>query len=173
MLSAVEGCVYAESVRIGGDAFDEAIITHVRRHHGCVIGETTAERIKIEVGTALDSDEPLSIEVHGRSMAEGVPKTLTVTSGEIQEALADPLRGIMSAVRSALEQTPPELSSDIAERGIVLTGGGALLHGMDKLISKQTGLPVIVAEEPLTCVVRGGGLALDYIKDKRLNTIFV
>ena len=170
---ALSGCVYAESVRIGGDAFDEAIITHVRRHHGCVIGETTAERIKIEVGTALNSDEPLSIEVHGRSMAEGVPKTLTVTSGEIKEALADPLRGIMSAVRSALEQTPPELSSDIAERGIVLTGGGALLHGMDKLISKQTGLPVIVAEEPLTCVVRGGGLALDYIKDKRLNTIFV
>ena len=170
---ALSGCVYAESVRIGGDAFDEAIITHVRRHYGCVIGETTAERIKTEIGCALASDEPLELEIHGRSMAEGVPKTLTIDSSEITQALADPLRGIMSAIKSALEQTPPELSSDIAERGVVLTGGGALLRGMDKLISKETGLPVIVAEEPLTSVVRGGGIALDFINNKNLNTIFV
>ena len=170
---ALSGCVYAESIRIGGDMFDEAIITQVRRTHGCVIGETTAERIKQEVGSALNEDSQLEVEVRGRSMAEGVPKTFTVNSEEVQKALSDPLSGIVSAVKAALEQTPPELSSDIAERGIVLTGGGALLRDLDKLISKETGLPVTVAEEPLTCVSRGGGIALDFINNKSLNMIFV
>lgn len=170
---ALSGCVYSDSVRIGGDVFDEAIINHVRRNHGCVIGETTAERIKKEVGTALEADEKLEVEVRGRSMAEGVPKTLTVNSKEIQTALNDPLNDIVSAVKVALEQTPPELSSDIAERGIVLTGGGALLRNLDKLLSKETGLPVSVAEDPLTCVSRGGGKALDFINNKSLNMIFV
>lgn len=170
---ALSGCVYAESIRIGGDMFDEAIITHVRRTHGCVIGETTAERIKKEVGSALNEDSQLEVEVRGRSMAEGVPKTFTVNSEEVQKALADPLSGIVSAVKVALEQTPPELSSDIAERGIVLTGGGALLRDLDKLISRETGLPVTVAEDPLTCVSRGGGIALDFINNKSLNMIFV
>lgn len=170
---ALSGCVYAESIRIGGDMFDEAIITHVRRTHGCVIGETTAERIKKEVGSALNEDSQLEVEVRGRSMAEGVPKTFTVKSEEVQKALADPLSGIVSAVKVALEQTPPELSSDIAERGIVLTGGGALLRDLDKLISRETGLPVTVAEDPLTCVSRGGGIALDFINNKSLNMIFV
>ncbi len=170
---SLSGCVYADSVRIGGDLFDEAIISHVRRNHGCVIGETTAERIKHSVGSAIDEDAKLEVEVRGRSMAEGVPKTLTVTSEEIQKALSDPLSGIISAVKTALEQTPPELSSDIAERGIVLTGGGALLRNLDKLISKETGLPVTVADDPLTCVSRGGGAALAFINNKSLNMIFV
>ncbi|ELA08980.1 rod shape-determining protein MreB [Moraxella macacae 0408225] len=172
---ALSGCVYADSIRIGGDVFDEAIITHVRRTHGCVIGETTAERIKVEVGTAIEEkgDTVLEVEVRGRSMAEGVPKTFTVTSTEIQKALSDPLSGILAGVKVALEQTPPELSSDIAERGIVLTGGGALLRNLDLLISRETGLPVTVAEDPLTCVTRGGGKALDFINNKSLNMIFV
>lgn len=173
---SLSGCVYSDSIRIGGDVFDEAIITHVRRTHGCVIGETTAERIKTEVGTAIEDaklDKPLEVEVRGRSMAEGVPKTFTVTSTEIQKALSDPLSGIVAGVKAALEQTPPELSSDIAERGIVLTGGGALLRNFDKLISRETGLPVMVAEDPLTCVSRGGGKALDFINNKAYNMIFV
>ncbi|WP_434353284.1 rod shape-determining protein [Psychrobacter sp. HD31] len=172
---ALSGCVYADSIRIGGDVFDEAIVTHVRRNHGCIIGETTAEHIKQEVGTAVleDGDEKLEVEVRGRSMAEGVPKSLTVTSDEVQKALQDALNGIVAAVKQALEQTPPELSSDIAERGIVLTGGGALLRNLDKLLSKETGLPVAVAEDPLTCVTRGGGKALEFINNKSLNMIFV
>ena len=170
---SLSGCVYADSIRVGGDLFDESIITNVRRSHGCVIGETTAERIKQTVGSAIDEDAKLEVEVRGRSMAEGVPKTLKVTSEEVQKALSDPLNDIVSAVKTALEQTPPELSSDIAERGIVLTGGGALLRNLDKLISKETGLPVTVAEDPLTCVSRGGGAALSFINNKSLNMIFV
>ena len=174
---ALSGCVYSDSIRIGGDVFDEAIIAHVRRTHGCVIGETTAERIKKEVGMAISDDEllanPLEVEVRGRSMAEGVPKTLVVNSTEIQKALSDALAGIIAGVKAALENTPPELSSDIAERGIVLTGGGALLRHLDKLISRETGLPVTVAEDPLTCVSRGGGKALEFINNKALNMIFV
>ena len=171
---ALSGCVYADSIRIGGDVFDEAIITHVRRTHGCVIGETTAERIKTEVGTAIDEpDNTLEVEVRGRSMAEEVPKSFVVTSTEIQKALNDPIAAIISGVKAALEQTPPELSADIAERGIVLTGGGALLRNLDVLISQETGLPVTVAEDPLTCVSRGGGKALDFINNKALNMIFV
>lgn len=174
---ALSGCVYSDSIRIGGDVFDEAIINHVRRTHGCVIGETTAERIKKEVGTAISDDDmlakPLEVEVRGRSMAEGVPKTLIVNSTEIQKALSDALAGIIAGVKAALEHTPPELSSDIAERGIVLTGGGALLRNLDRLISRETGLPVTVAEDPLTCVSRGGGKALEFINNKALNMIFV
>ena len=171
---ALSGCVYADSVTIGGDKFDDAIINHVKKTHGCMIGETTAERIKKEVGTAIfDEKENLEVEVRGRSMAEGVPKSFTVNSKEIQQALSEPIAGIVSAVKEALEQTPPELSSDIAERGIMLTGGGALLRNIDRLLSKETGLPVAVAEEPLTCVSRGGGKALDFLDSKGLNMIFV
>ena len=171
---ALSGCVYADSIRIGGDVFDEAIITHVRRTHGCVIGETTAERIKTEVGTAIeDPENPLEVEVRGRSMAEGVPKSFVVTSAEIQKALSDPITGIISGVKAALEQTPPELSADIAERGIVLTGGGALLRNLDKLLSQETGLPVVVAEEPLTCVTRGGGKVLEFFDNPNHDMLFV
>jgi rod shape-determining protein MreB len=158
---SLNGIVYAQSVRIGGDRFDEAIVNYVRRNHGTLIGEATAERIKIEVGCAFPQAEVREIEVSGRNLAEGVPRMFTINSNEVLEALHEPLAGIVSAVRSALEQTPPELCSDVAERGIVLTGGGALLRDLDRLISEETGLHVHVADDPLTCVARGGGRALE------------
>jgi rod shape-determining protein MreB len=172
---SLQGCVYADSLRIGGDVFDEQIINYVRKAHGCVIGETTAEVIKKEVGMALlDPDSKvLEIEVRGRNLAEGVPRAITVTSIEIAQAISDPLQNIVSAVKSALEQTPPELSSDIAERGIVLTGGGALLRNLDKLLAQETGLPVVVAEDPLTCVTRGGGKVLEFFDNPNHDMLFV
>jgi len=160
---SLSGIVYAASVRIGGDKFDESIINYVRRNYGILIGETTAERIKQEIGTAFPSTEILELEVRGRNLAEGVPRSFTLNSNEVLEALQEPLSGIVGAVRAALEQAPPELAADIAERGMVLTGGGALLNDLDRLLMEETGLPVIVAEEPLTCVARGGGRALELI----------
>ena len=160
---SLSGVVYAQSVRIGGDRFDEAIINYVRRNYGSLIGETTAERIKHEIGTAFPGSEVREFEVRGRNLAEGVPRSFTLNSNEILEALQEPLSGIVGAVKAALEQTPPELASDIAERGMVLTGGGALLKHLDRLLMEETGLPVIVAEDPLTCVARGGGRALEMI----------
>ncbi|WP_269914206.1 rod shape-determining protein [Acinetobacter sp. HY1485] len=170
---SLQGCVYADSLRIGGDVFDEQIINYVRKAHGCVIGETTAELIKKEVGMAVASDKKLEIEVRGRNLAEGVPRSITVNSDEVMKAIADPLQSIVSAVKSALEQTPPELSSDIAERGIVLTGGGALLRNLDQMLAQETGLPVVVAEEPLTCVTRGGGKVLEYFDNPNHDMLFV
>ncbi len=158
---SLSGIVYSDSVRIGGDRFDEAIITHVRRQYGSLIGDATAERIKQEIGIAFASVESSEIDVRGRNLAEGIPRSFTLDSEEILEALQEPLSGIVQAVKRALEQSPPELASDIAESGIVLTGGGALLRGLDQLISKETGLPVRVADDPLTCVARGGGRALE------------
>ena len=158
---SLNGIVYAASVRIGGDRFDEAIISYVRRNYGTLIGETTAERIKQEIGSAYQCEEVLKMEVRGRNLAEGIPRSFVLNSNEILEALQEPLSGIVGAVRTALEQAPPELASDIAERGMVLTGGGALLRNVDKLLAEETGLPVIVAEDPLTCVARGGGRALE------------
>lgn len=160
---SLSGIVYSASVRIGGDRFDEAITNYIRRNYGSLIGETTAENIKKEVGTAYPGSDIREIEVRGRNLAEGVPKSFTLNSNEILEALQEPLLGIVSAVRAALEQAPPELSSDIAERGMVLTGGGALLKDIDRLLMEETGLPVILAEDPLTCVARGGGEALEMI----------
>jgi rod shape-determining protein MreB and related proteins len=160
---SLSGVVYAESVRIGGDRFDEAIISYVRRNYGSLIGEATAERIKHTIGTAFPNSEVKEIEVRGRNLAEGIPRSFTLTSNEILEALQEPLSGIVGAVRAALEQAPPELASDIAERGMVLTGGGALLSDIDRLLMEETGLPVVVAEDPLTCVARGGGRALEMI----------
>lgn len=170
---SLQGCVYADSLRIGGDVFDEQIINYVRKAHGCVIGETTAEIIKKEVGMAVPDGTTLEIEVRGRNLAEGVPRSITVNSTEIMEAISDPLQSIVAAVKSALEQTPPELSSDIAERGIVLTGGGALLRNLDKLIAEETGLPVIVADDPLTCVTRGGGKVLEFFDNQNHDMLFV
>lgn len=170
---SLQGCVYADSLRIGGDVFDEHIINYVRKAHGCVIGETTAELIKKEVGMAFADGSSLEIEVRGRNLAEGVPRAITVTSSEIMQAIADPLQSIVTAVKSALEQTPPELSSDIAERGIVLTGGGALLRNLDKLLASETGLPVMVAEDPLTCVTRGGGKVLELFDNPNHDMLFV
>jgi rod shape-determining protein MreB and related proteins len=157
---SLSGIVYAHSARIGGDKFDESIISYVRRNYGVLIGEATAERIKKEIGTAYPGDQVKEISVKGRKLSEGVPRTFTLNSNEILEALQEPLNGIVAAVKSALEQTPPELSADVAERGIVLTGGGALLSGLDRLILEETGVPVIIAEDPLTCVARGGGKLL-------------
>ncbi|HBK54803.1 MAG TPA: rod shape-determining protein [Xanthomonadales bacterium] len=160
---ALNGIVYSQSVRIGGDRFDEAIINYVRRNHGTLIGESTAERIKLEIGCAYPQKDVREIEISGRNLAEGVPRMITINSNEVLEALHEPLSGIVSAVKHALEQTPPELCADVAERGIVLTGGGALLRDLDKLIGEETGLHVFVAEDPLTCVARGGGKALELV----------
>ena len=149
---------------------DEAIINYIRRNYGMLIGETTSENIKKEIGSAFPGSEVREKEVKGRNLAEGIPRSFTVSSNEILEALTDPLNSIVSLVKSALEQTPPELAADIAERGMVLTGGGALLRDMDRLLMEETGLPVVVAEDPLTCVVRGSGMALEKIE--RLSAIF-
>lgn len=162
---SLSGIVYAQSVRIGGDRFDESIINYVRRNYGSLIGETTAERVKHEIGTAFPGAEVRDLEVRGRNIAEGVPRSFMLNSNEILEALQEPLSGIVGAIRAALEQTPPELAADIAERGMVLTGGGALLRNLDRLLSEETGLPVIVAEDPLTCVARGGGRALEIMDE--------
>ena len=155
------GMVYAGSVRVGGDKFDEAIVNYIRRNYGMLIGDTTAENVKKEIGSAFPGSEVREMEVKGRNLAEGIPRSFTISSNEILEALTEPLNQIVGAVKSALEQTPPELGADIAEKGMVLTGGGALLRDLDRLMMEETGLPVIVAEDPLTCVVRGSGKALE------------
>ena len=162
---SLNGIVYSESVRIGGDKLDEAIINYVRRNYGILIGEATAERVKHEIGTAFPASEVREIEVKGRNLAEGVPRSFTLNSNEILEALQEPLAGIVGAVKTALEQTPPELGADVAERGIVLTGGGALLKDLDRLLMEETGLPVVVADDPMTCVARGGGRALELMEE--------
>lgn len=158
---SLNGVVYRDSIRIGGDRFDESIVSYVRRKYGSLIGDSTAERIKQEVGCAYKSDDLREIDVRGRHLAEGVPRSFTLTNDEILSALEEPLEAMMRSVKLALEQSPPELAADIAESGIVLTGGGALLTDLDKRISNETGLPVVVAEDPLTCVARGGGKALE------------
>ncbi|RLK51591.1 rod shape-determining protein MreB [Alkalispirillum mobile] len=163
---SLNGIVYSASVRIGGDRFDESIINYVRRNYGILIGEATAERIKHEIGTAFPDPEVHEVEVRGRNLAQGVPRSFTLNSNEILESMQDPLSGIVSALKTALEQTPPELGADVAERGIVLTGGGALLRNIDRLLMEETGLPVVVADDPLTCVARGGGRALEMMDEK-------
>ena len=155
------GIVYSTSVRVGGDKFDEAIINYIRRNYGMLIGEVTAETIKKEIGSAYPGSEVREMEVKGRNLAEGVPRSFAISSNEILESLADPLNSIVSAVKSALELTLPELGADIADKGMVLTGGGALLRDIDRLLMEETGLSVIIAEDPLTCVARGSGVALE------------
>jgi rod shape-determining protein MreB and related proteins len=164
------GLVYKGSVRVGGDKFDEAIINYIRRNYGMLIGETTAENIKKDIGSAFPGSEVRDKEVKGRNLAEGIPRSFTISSNEILEALTEPLNSIVAVVKSALEQTPPELAADIAEKGMVLTGGSALLRDIDRLLMEETGLPVIVAEDPLTCVVRGSGMALEQME--KLHSIF-
>lgn len=163
---SLSGIVYSSSVRIGGDRFDEAIVQYVRRNYGSLIGETTAEYIKKAIGTAFPGNDVKEIEVRGRNLAEGIPRSFIMNSNEILEALQEPLSGIIGAIRAALEQAPPELASDIAERGMMLTGGGALLKDLDRLLMEETGLPVIIAEDPLTCVAFGGGKALEILDAK-------
>jgi rod shape-determining protein MreB len=168
---SLNGIVYSSSVRIGGDRFDEAIVNYVRRNYGTLIGEATSEHIKQQIGSAYPGAEMKELEVKGRNLAQGVPRSFTLNSNEILEALQEPLAGIVGAVKTALEQTPPELGADVAERGIVLTGGGALLRDLDRLIMEETGLPVVVADDPLTCVARGGGRALELL-DERGGDLF-
>ncbi|QXP85248.1 rod shape-determining protein [Methylococcus sp. ANG] len=170
---SLNGVVYAASVRIGGDRLDEAIMNYVRRNFGTLIGEATAERIKHEIGSAYPGSEVKEIAVMGRNLAEGIPRSFTLNSNEILEALQEPLAGVVEAVKQALEQTPPELGADVAERGIVLTGGGALLKDIDRLIAEETGLPVVVAEDPLTCVARGGGKVLELLDQKGGTPFFL
>jgi len=162
------GIVYASSARVGGDKIDQAIVDYMRRNYGTLISEPTAEKIKHQIGSAFPIDEVLSMDVTGRNLSEGLPRKLSLSSNEILEAISDPLHTIVGAVKTALEQTPPELGADIADNGMVLTGGGALLKNLDRLLQEETGIPVIVAEEPLTCVVRGCGKTLgqlDYFKN--------
>ncbi|MEY3513512.1 MAG: Rod shape-determining protein MreB [Pseudomonadota bacterium] len=158
------GMVYKNSARVGGDKFDEAIINYIRRNFGMLIGEQTAERIKKEIATAFPGSGVMELEITGRNLSQGIPQSFTISSNEVLEALTDPLNSLVSTVKIALEKTPPELSSDIAERGIMLTGGGALLRDLDRLLSEETGLPVLIAEEPLTCVAMGCGIALDQMQ---------
>ena len=160
---SLNGIVYSDSLRCGGDVFDDAIIKFVRRVYGIIIGEATAEQIKEEVGSAFKSKIVKKNEFRGRAVATGLPQSFEITNNEILEALSEPLGMIVNCLRTALEQTPPELSSDIAQNGLVVTGGGALLEGVDKLIHSRTNLPVSVADDPLTCVARGGGIALEMI----------
>ena len=158
------GMVYKGSVRIGGDKFDEAIVNYIRRNYGMLIGDQTAENLKKQIGVAYPSAEYKEMEITGRNLAQGIPQSFTVSTTEMFEALNEPLNGLVTAIKIALENTPPELSSDIADRGIILTGGGALLKDLDKMISEETGIPVILADEPLTCVVRGCGMALERLE---------
>jgi rod shape-determining protein MreB len=152
---SLSGVVYSRSVRVAGNEMDEAIIQYVKRKHNLLIGERTAEIIKIQVGSAAPLERPLTMEIKGRNLIEGVPKTVTVTDEEIREALSESVSIIINAIKVALERTPPELSADIMDRGVVLTGGGALLKRLDKRLSDETGLPVFVAEDPLSSVVLG------------------
>ncbi len=160
---SLNGIVYSASLRCGGDVFDDAIVKFVRRVYGIIIGEATAEQIKEEVGSAFKSKIVKKNEFRGRAVATGLPQSFEITNNEILEALSEPLGMIINCLRTALEQTPPELSSDIAQNGLVVTGGGALLEGVDKLIHNRTNLPVSIADDPLTCVARGGGIALEMI----------
>lgn len=160
---SLKGVVYSRSVRVGGDLMDEAIQNYVKRRYNMLIGERTAEQIKIAVGTAMPNGESLTIEVKGRDLVQGVPKGVVVTQEEIRDALIEPINQIIETVRIALEKTPPELASDIVDRGITMTGGGSLLRNLDKLISQETGLPVVLVDDPLSAVVLGSGAVLDQL----------
>ncbi|NNL66074.1 MAG: rod shape-determining protein [Myxococcales bacterium] len=168
---SLSGIVYSNSTRVGGDKMDEAIIDYIKRKYNMLIGERTAEEIKITIGTAYPSEESRSMELKGRDLVAGVPKTLEVKSEEVREALQGPVNAVVDAVKVALEQTPPELAADIVDKGIVLTGGGALLTNLDILLREETGLPVMLAEDPLTAVALGTGQCLDEIHLLRDVTI--
>ncbi|HEY2933710.1 MAG TPA: rod shape-determining protein [Acidobacteriota bacterium] len=157
---SLSGIVYSRSVRIAGNEMDEAIVQYIKRKHNLLIGERTAEQVKIGLGSACPLDQELTMEIKGRNLIEGIPKTITITDEEVREALADCISTIVNAVRVALERTPPELSADIVDKGIVLTGGGALLKNLDKRLMEETGLPVFLAEDPLSSVVLGTGKML-------------
>ncbi|MGM0879988.1 MAG: rod shape-determining protein [Bacillota bacterium] len=157
------GIVTSRSIRVAGDEMDEAVIQYIKRQYNLMIGERTSEQLKMEIGSALPLDRAESIEIRGRDLVTGLPKTLAITSDEVTEALTDTVNAIVDAVKVTLEKCPPELSADIMDRGIVLTGGGALLRNLDKLLQRETGMPVIVADNPLDCVAIGTGRSLDHI----------
>ncbi len=172
---SLDGIVSSKSIRVGGNKLDEVIQRHVKTKYSLMIGDRTAEEIKMKIGSAYPLEQELVLEVRGRDLVAGLPKTIEVTSGEVREALMEPVMAIVDRVKSVLEGTPPELSSDIIERGIMLTGGISLIRGFDKLLSKQTGIPVHVAEDPLSCVALGCGRALDQldvIRDQFIETGF-
>jgi rod shape-determining protein MreB len=158
---ALDGIVANSSIRVGGDEMDDAIVSYVKRTYNLLIGEQTAETIKIKIGTAVKMDKPLSMEVKGRDLVAGIPKNLKLTSDEIRDAISEPISQIVEALKNALEQTPPELAADIVDRGIVMTGGGSMLRGLDILLKEETNLPINVVDDPLLCVVLGAGKVLD------------
>jgi len=158
---SLSGMVYSHSIRIAGDEMDEAVIQYLKRKYNLLVGERTAETIKIQAGSAYPFNEPRKMDIKGRDLMDGIPKTLTITDSDIREALHDPIYAILDAVKTALEGTPPELAADIADKGIIMTGGGSLLHGLDTLIGLETHLKVTIAEDPLSCVVLGAGKVLD------------
>ncbi|MEI8025659.1 MAG: rod shape-determining protein [Pseudomonadota bacterium] len=161
---SLAGIVYSKSVRVGGDKMDEAIVNYLKRKYNLLIGERTAEQIKIAIGTAYPDDEVRTMHVKGRDLVAGIPKTIEITSEEVREAISEPINTIVEAVRVALEKTPPELAADIVDKGIVLAGGGALIRNLDILLREETGLPVMIADDPLCAVVYGSGKALDQIE---------
>ncbi len=158
---ALSGIVADASIRVGGNEMDEAIVAFMRKGYNLLVGEATAEAIKIQIGSASNTVEPREMDVNGRDLISGIPKTIRIHSDEIRECIQEPIQAIVGAVRRALEVTPPELSSDIVDEGIVMTGGGAQLRGLDRILALETGLPIHVDDEPLTCVVRGAGMVLD------------
>lgn len=161
---SLKGIVYSRSIRVGGDKMDESIANYIKRRYNILIGERTAEQIKIAVGSVMPTGQNLSIEVRGRDLVHGVPKAIVVTEEEVRDALIEPVNQILEVIRVALEKAPPELSSDIVERGITLAGGGALIRNLDRLISEETGLPVVLVDDPLSAVVMGSGALLDQIE---------
>jgi rod shape-determining protein MreB len=163
------GIVVSQSIRVAGNKLDEAIIRHIRRVYNLMIGERTAEEVKIKIGSAHRLEQELAMEIRGRDLINGLPKTVKITSEEVREALSEPVQAIVEAVKSVLEKTPPELAADIIDRGVILTGGGALLRGLDSLLGEVTGIPVIVADDPLSCVVIGTGQRVGYGHGGHMN----
>lgn len=157
------GIVVSKSLRIGGDEMDDAIVQYIKRKYSLLIGERTAEEVKIEIGTAMEVERPARMNVRGRDLVTGLPKTLTINQNQIREALAEPIEGIIEAIKGTLEKCPPELAADIMDRGIVMTGGSSLLRNFDRLLSRETGMPVLVSEDALSCVALGTGIAVEHI----------
>jgi rod shape-determining protein MreB len=163
------GTVVSTSIKVAGDNFDEAIIRYMRKKHNILIGERSSEELKINIGTAYSRTVPVTMDIRGRNLVTGLPKTITVTSEEMQEALHESVSSIVEAVHQVLEITPPELSADIADRGIVMTGGGSLLYGLDKLLKEKTGINTIIAEEAISCVAIGTGKYIEYVSEGKVS----
>jgi rod shape-determining protein MreB len=163
------GIVYSRSLRVGGDKFDAAIVQYIRRQYNLLVGEQTAEEVKIRVGTVYPGGREATASIRGRDLVTGLPKTVEITSAELREAMREPTEAVVSAIKEVLERTPPELAADIVDRGIVMTGGGSLLHGLDLLVQEETGLPVHLAEDPVSSVALGTGKALTMLDSLRAN----